>query len=114
MFPILSPAPIPFSKFSLDPALPPLPSGQGAGASKEKGGGGGAETELHCSRDRLFPKEPVGSACAVRALCAGLQQAGCLCVSLGGGGGRARGAWPVMSHSDWASGGRWAGTGRSL
>lgn len=70
----------------------------------EKSGGGragGAETELHCSRDRLFPKEPVGSACAVRTLCAGLQQASCLCVSLRGGGGGARGAWHPLSHSDW-------------
>lgn len=76
---------------------------------KKKGGGGGAETELHCSRDRLFPKGPVGGACAVRVLCARLQQAGCLCVSLRGGGGEAGGAWPALSNSDWAFVGRWAG-----
>lgn len=113
MFLDSSPAPIPISQFSLDLAVRPLPSGQGAGARK-KGGGGGVETELHCSRDRLFPKEPVGSACAMCALCAGLQQAGCLCVSVGGGGGRVGGAWSLPSHSDWALAGRWAGTGRSF
>lgn len=40
-----------------------------------------AETELHCSRDRLFPKAAAGNACAVCALCAGTQLAGCLCLS---------------------------------
>lgn len=62
-----------------------MPSGQSARISKEEsgwgGGAGGAETELHCSRDRVFPKEPVGSACAVRALCAWLQQrVVCVCL----------------------------------
>lgn len=55
-----------------------MPSGHSARASGQApargAAAGGAEAGLHCSRDRLFPKEPVGGACAVRALCARLQQ----------------------------------------
>lgn len=52
-------------------------------------------------------------ACAVRALCARPQLAGCLCLSLPGGAGGAREERPSLSQLDWLCGGRQAGTGRA-
>lgn len=114
----LAPAPNPNAQISLDLAIWSMPSGQSARISKEESGWGGwgrwgwNGTSLFAGptlpeRTRWQRLRSARSLCLAAA-------AGCLCVSLPGGGGGAWWAWPALSHSYWAFSGRWAGTGRSF